>query len=107
MSCLTRLIIIILRLFYLSNMKVVLASFLLGECHIPLRNGGYHLWFVMEFCDKGDMNEYILSRVPIPTLNSSFMLQLADGISFLHKNNVVHRYWLNCLNFFYTICCIC
>ena len=53
--------------------------------------GGYHLWFVMEYCDEGDMNDYILSRVPIATLNASFMLQLADGIAFLHKNNVVHR----------------
>ena len=46
----------------------------------------------MEYCDEGDMNDYILSRVPIATLNASFMLQLADGIAFLHKNNVVHRY---------------
>jgi len=61
-----------------------------GECNLSVR-GGYHLWFVMEFCDEGDMNDYILSRVPIAELNASFMIQLADGIAFLHKNNVVHR----------------
>uniref|UniRef100_H2Z8D4 Protein kinase domain-containing protein n=1 Tax=Ciona savignyi TaxID=51511 RepID=H2Z8D4_CIOSA len=49
------------------------------------------LWFVMEYCDCGDMNDYILSKPPTAHLNSSFMLQLADGISFLHTSNVVHR----------------
>ena len=65
-----------------------------GECSVGVR-GGYHLWFVMEYCDEGDMNDYILSRIPMPALNSSFMMQLADGIAFLHKNNVVHRYCCN------------
>ena len=60
-----------------------------GKC--SLQTGSYNLWFVMEYCDGGDMNDYLLSRLPIPALNSSFITQLADGIAFLHKNNVVHR----------------
>nr|CAB3264754.1 probable serine/threonine-protein kinase DDB_G0278901 [Phallusia mammillata] len=56
-----------------------------------MTRGRYHLWFVMEYCDGGDMNDYLLSRVPIAKLNASFMSQLADGIAFLHRNSVVHR----------------
>ncbi|XP_035987090.1 serine/threonine-protein kinase 35-like [Fundulus heteroclitus] len=50
-----------------------------------------YLWFVMEFCEGGDLNQYILSRRPDPQTNRSFMLQLTSAIAFLHKNNIVHR----------------
>ncbi|TSL61134.1 Serine/threonine-protein kinase 35 [Bagarius yarrelli] len=57
---------------------------------------GYHeepcyLWFVMEFCEGGDLNQYILSRRPNPRTNRSFMKQLTCAVAFLHKNNIVHR----------------
>nr|XP_002129459.1 serine/threonine-protein kinase ATG1 isoform X1 [Ciona intestinalis] len=60
-----------------------------GKCDSKHRSA--NLWFVMEYCDGGDMNDYLLSRLPLASLNSSFMIQLADGISFLHRSNVVHR----------------
>lgn len=50
-----------------------------------------YLWFVMEFCEGGDLNQYILSRKLDQATNASFMLQLTNAIAFLHKNNVVHR----------------
>nr|XP_015824129.2 serine/threonine-protein kinase 35 [Nothobranchius furzeri]XP_054602381.1 serine/threonine-protein kinase 35 [Nothobranchius furzeri] len=50
-----------------------------------------YLWFVMEFCEGGDLNQYILSRRPDPQTNKSFMCQLTCAIAFLHKNNIVHR----------------
>ncbi|KAM9342855.1 serine/threonine-protein kinase 35 [Pholidichthys leucotaenia] len=50
-----------------------------------------YLWFIMEFCDGGDLNEYILSRRPDPHTNRSFMRQLTSAVAFLHKNNIVHR----------------
>ncbi|XP_051518678.1 serine/threonine-protein kinase 35-like [Myxocyprinus asiaticus] len=50
-----------------------------------------YLWFVMEFCDGGDLNQYILSRRPDPRTNRSFMKQLTSAVAFLHKNNIVHR----------------
>ncbi|XP_018411904.1 PREDICTED: serine/threonine-protein kinase 35 [Nanorana parkeri] len=50
-----------------------------------------YLWFVMEFCEGGDLNQYILSRRPDPATNKSFMLQLTSAIAFLHKNQIVHR----------------
>ncbi|KAJ3602826.1 hypothetical protein NHX12_030572, partial [Muraenolepis orangiensis] len=50
-----------------------------------------YLWFVMEFCEGGDLNQFILSRRPDPSTNSSFMLQLTSAVAFLHDNNIVHR----------------
>lgn len=50
-----------------------------------------YLWFVMEFCEGGDLNQYILSRRPDPQTNRSFMKQLTSAVAFLHKNNIVHR----------------
>ncbi|XP_068186954.1 serine/threonine-protein kinase 35 [Antennarius striatus] len=50
-----------------------------------------YLWFVMEYCEGGDLNQYILSRRPDPQTNRSFMRQLTSALAFLHKNNIVHR----------------
>ncbi|KAM3871561.1 serine/threonine-protein kinase 35-like [Diretmus argenteus] len=50
-----------------------------------------YLWFVMEFCEGGDLNQYILSRRPDPRTNKSFMRQLTSAVAFLHKNNIIHR----------------
>ncbi|XP_064200231.1 serine/threonine-protein kinase pdik1l-like [Anguilla rostrata] len=51
----------------------------------------YYLWFVMDFCDGGDMNAYLLSRKPSRRTNTSFMLQLGSALAFLHKNQIIHR----------------
>ncbi|NXC90886.1 PDK1L kinase, partial [Cercotrichas coryphoeus] len=51
----------------------------------------YYLWFVMDFCDGGDMNEYLLSRKPSRRTNTSFMLQLSSALAFLHRNQIIHR----------------
>ncbi|XP_019723163.1 serine/threonine-protein kinase 35-like [Hippocampus comes] len=50
-----------------------------------------YLWFVMEFCEGGDLNQFILSRRPDSQTNNSFMLQLTSAVAFLHENKVVHR----------------
>ncbi|KAG7495031.1 serine serine/threonine-protein kinase 35-like [Solea senegalensis] len=50
-----------------------------------------YLWFVMEFCEGGDLNQFILSRQPDPQTNNSFMLQLTSAVAFLHENSIVHR----------------
>lgn len=49
------------------------------------------LWFVMEFCEGGDLNQFILSRQPDPHTNHSFMMQMTSAVAFLHENNIVHR----------------
>ena len=46
----------------------------------------------MDFCDAGDMNDFLLTRKPNAKLNASFIRQLANGVAFLHDNRVVHRY---------------
>ncbi|XP_076158326.1 serine/threonine-protein kinase pdik1l [Alosa pseudoharengus] len=51
----------------------------------------YYLWFVMDFCDGGDMNAYLLSRKPSRRTNTSFMLQLGSALAFLHRNQIIHR----------------
>ncbi|XP_068170559.1 serine/threonine-protein kinase 35-like [Antennarius striatus] len=50
-----------------------------------------YLWFIMEFCEGGDLNQFILSRQPDSQTNQSFMLQLTSAVAFLHENNIVHR----------------
>ncbi|XP_028855227.1 serine/threonine-protein kinase 35-like [Denticeps clupeoides] len=50
-----------------------------------------YLWFVMEFCEGGDLNQFILSRRPDPQTNTSFMVQMSRAVAFLHQNNIVHR----------------
>lgn len=50
-----------------------------------------YLWFVMEFCEGGDLNRFVLSRRPDPQTNASFMQQLSSAVAFLHRNNIVHR----------------
>ncbi|XP_043835896.1 serine/threonine-protein kinase PDIK1L-like [Dromiciops gliroides] len=50
-----------------------------------------YLWFVMEFCDSGNMNEFLLARHPDARLNKSFMKQMSQAVAFLHRNQIVHR----------------
>lgn len=45
----------------------------------------------MEFCEGGDLNQYILSRRPDSQTNKSFMRQMTSALAFLHNNNIVHR----------------
>ncbi|XP_068931479.1 serine/threonine-protein kinase 35-like isoform X1 [Petaurus breviceps papuanus] len=50
-----------------------------------------YLWFVMEFCDSGNMNEFLLARSLDAQLNKSFMQQMSQAVAFLHRNHIVHR----------------
>ncbi|XP_053561419.1 serine/threonine-protein kinase 35-like [Bombina bombina] len=61
-----------------------------GEHILGYSEEACYLWFVMEFCEGGDLNQYVLSRHPDPAINKSFMLQLTSAIAFLHKNQIVH-----------------
>lgn len=62
-----------------------------GERVLSCPDEPCYLWFVMEFCEGGDLNQFILSRRPDPHTNSSFMMQLSSAVAFLHENNIVHR----------------
>ncbi|XP_056316151.1 serine/threonine kinase 35, like [Danio aesculapii] len=62
-----------------------------GERVLSCPDEPCYLWFVMEFCEGGDLNQFILSRRPDPHTNASFMMQLSSAVAFLHQNNIVHR----------------
>ncbi|NXM77234.1 PDK1A kinase, partial [Serilophus lunatus] len=49
------------------------------------------LWFVMEFCEGGNMSEFLLAREPDVRLNGSFLRQLSSALAFLHRGGIVHR----------------
>lgn len=73
-----------------SNYLELLETTLKGKIAFDPRSACY-MWFVMEFCEAGDMNEYLLSRRPNHKTNSRFMLQLSSAVAFLHKNQIIHR----------------
>ncbi|RXN07731.1 serine threonine- kinase 35-like protein [Labeo rohita] len=62
-----------------------------GERVLSCPDEPCYLWFVMEFCEGGDLNQFVLSRRPDPRTNASFMMQLSSAVAFLHENNIVHR----------------
>lgn len=51
----------------------------------------FAFWLVMEYCDGGDLNQYILSRPPDAECNHAVLEQLSSAITFLHGCGVVHR----------------
>ncbi|XP_078664053.1 serine/threonine-protein kinase pdik1l-B-like [Branchiostoma floridae x Branchiostoma belcheri] len=49
------------------------------------------LFVISEFCPLGNISDYVLKQqVDLPT-KRNLAVQLADAITFLHKNRVVHR----------------
>ncbi|KAA8583442.1 serine/threonine-protein kinase pdik1l-B [Etheostoma spectabile] len=55
----------------------------------PLRCSA--LWLVMEYCDGGDLNQYLLSRPPDSQRNHSVVRQLCSALAFLHSLGITHR----------------
>ncbi|KAF5895174.1 serine/threonine-protein kinase pdik1l-B-like, partial [Clarias magur] len=49
------------------------------------------LWLVMEYCNGGDLNQYILSRSPDIPRNHELVRQLSSAMAFLHGLGIVHR----------------
>uniref|UniRef100_UPI0037E90475 serine/threonine-protein kinase pdik1l-B n=1 Tax=Semicossyphus pulcher TaxID=241346 RepID=UPI0037E90475 len=49
------------------------------------------LWLVMEYCDGGDLNQYLLSRPPDALRNHSVVKQLCRAVAFLHSLGITHR----------------
>lgn len=49
------------------------------------------LWLVMEYCDGGDLNQYLLSRPPDAQRNHSVVRQLCSAVAFLHSLGITHR----------------
>lgn len=49
------------------------------------------LWLVMEYCDGGDLNQFLLSRPPDAQRNHSMVQQLCSAVAFLHSLGITHR----------------
>lgn len=49
------------------------------------------LWLVMEYCDGGDLNHYLLSQTPNEQRNHRVVLQLCSAVAFLHGLGITHR----------------
>lgn len=49
------------------------------------------LWLVMEYCEGGDLNQYLLSRPPDEQRNHNVVRQLSSAMAFLHSLGITHR----------------
>lgn len=49
------------------------------------------LWLVMEYCDGGDLNQFLLSRPPDTQRNHAIVRQLCSAVAFLHSLGITHR----------------
>ncbi|XP_063771111.1 serine/threonine-protein kinase 35-like [Pseudophryne corroboree] len=49
------------------------------------------LYFITEYCDGGNLNDFLLGQAPEPRLHRACMRQLAAAVSFLHRSQIVHR----------------
>nr|XP_057947725.1 serine/threonine-protein kinase pdik1l-B-like [Doryrhamphus excisus] len=49
------------------------------------------LWLVMEYCDGGDLNHFLLSRPPDAQRNHDVVRQLSSAMAFLHHLGIMHR----------------
>ncbi|KAM9840787.1 serine/threonine-protein kinase pdik1l-B [Aulostomus maculatus] len=49
------------------------------------------LWLVMEYCDGGNLNQYLLSMPPDTQRNHNVVQQLGSAVAFLHNLGIIHR----------------
>ena len=49
------------------------------------------IWIIMEFCEHGDLNKFLQNRTLTQEQMLDVMIQLAQGVAYLHGNNIIHR----------------
>ena len=49
------------------------------------------LFFVMEHCELGDLNDYMVNNTVDEETRIGFMTDMATGVNYLHSKSVVHR----------------
>ena len=50
-----------------------------------------HIFICMEYCNLGDLNDYLVKTTPDLCHRLSFMVDMACGVNYLHSENIVHR----------------
>ena len=60
--------------------------------HFTTSNMGLtFIYIVMEFCEGGDLNDYIIKNEPELKERFNLMTDMARGVLYLHSQNIVHR----------------
>ena len=49
------------------------------------------IYIVMEFCEMGNLNDYMVQNETIVSQRISFMSDMALGVNYLHGQNIIHR----------------
>ena len=49
------------------------------------------VWMMMPFCELGDLNLFYQKRDVSPETNLEVMKQIMEGVSYLHRQDIVHR----------------
>ena len=49
------------------------------------------VYIVMEFCELGDLNDYLVNNETTITERISFMFDMTRGVHYLHTQNIIHR----------------
>ena len=49
------------------------------------------VYIEMEFCELGDLNDYLVKNETTITQRISFMFDMTKGVNYLHSRNIVHR----------------
>ncbi|KAL4449811.1 hypothetical protein ABPG74_008184 [Tetrahymena malaccensis] len=51
-----------------------------------------HFYLILEFCDGGDLQQYVKKNGPLPEKKAiGFLLQILAGFRVLHQNSIIHR----------------
>ncbi|XP_070546102.1 serine/threonine-protein kinase pdik1l-A-like [Ptychodera flava] len=50
-----------------------------------------HMCIVMEFCNGGNLEQYVIEKQPESHMIFVFMEQTADAVQYLHMNGIIHR----------------
>ena len=52
-----------------------------------------HVHLVMEYCNAGDLGEYLQEKISLPeTVIQHFLVHIAHAIQAINKKGIVHRY---------------
>ena len=57
------------------------------DCFVENNN----VYIAMEYCPLGDLNDYFVKQTPEMTQRLYFMVDMTEGVSYLHSRNIIHR----------------